>query len=137
VSWHFPKFSTSSQVDTPTSDSRISGSWSRRQFVWIARVNKYSLVFFHLLERRSNSSLGVWGRSLSIGLEDGSSSSEIFLGCLGGLSSSLVWVVWESWSIEPDSGWALTPWSLFEGDTLDGSDEEELKFGGSKVSQKL
>jgi len=62
---------------------------------------------------------------LSIGLEDGSSSSEIFLGCLGGLSSSLVWVVWESWSIEPDSGWALTPWSLFEGDTLDGSDEEE------------
>ena len=62
---------------------------------------------------------------MGVGLEDGSSGSVLLLGFLGGLSSSLVRVIWESWSIEPDSGWALTPWSLFEGDTLDGGDEEE------------
>ena len=90
-----------------------------------ALVNNNSLVFFHLLERRSNSSVElVWRRLLSVGLEDGSSGSVVLLGFLGGLSSSLVWVIWESWSIEPDSSWALTPWSLLEGDTLDGSDKK-------------
>ena len=98
--------------------------------VYRVQVNNNSLVFFHLLERRSSSSVElIWVGLLSVGLEDGSSGSVVLLRFLGGLSSSLVWVIWESWSIEPDSGWALTPWSLFEGDTLDGSDE---KNGGGE-----
>ena len=106
-------------------DSRIRRCYGGYQLIWKALVNNNSLVFFHLLERRSNSSLAVRGRSLSIGLEDGSSGSVVLLGFLGGLSSSLVWVVWESWSIEPDSGWSLSPWSFFELDSLNGGDESD------------
>lgn len=76
-------------------DSRIRRCYGGYQLIWKALVNNNSLVFFHLSERRSKHSELSWGRSLSIGLEDGSSGSVLLLRFLGGLSSSLVRIVWE------------------------------------------
>ena len=39
-----------------------------------------------------------------------SDCSILFLFLLTCFSSSLVWIIWESWTINPDSGWSISPW---------------------------
>ena len=72
---------------------------------------------------------------LWVSLEDGSGGSVLLLGFLGGLGSSLVWIIWESWSVNPLSGWGQSPVGSvvsLEGDggghTNKGNDGGEFHF---------